>query len=194
MDDLPERGTNLNGNAGFAERFTLSYTLREAVGTADDSLARPSRVFLLSMISQKAKYALRALVALARAPQGDPVVISEIARAQRIPKKFLEQILLDLKRHGLLASRRGKGGGYVLLRPADDITYGEVLRIVDGPIAPLPCLSITAYRRCHDCADEALCETRHVFSHVAAATRKVLDNTTIADALASASRVTELAS
>lgn len=136
------------------------------------------------MISQKAKYALRALVALARAPQNEPLVISDIARAHRIPKKFLEQILLDLKRHGLLTSKRGKGGGYVLLRPAERITYGEVLRIVDGPIAPLPCLSITAYRKCADCIDETTCETRQVFAHVADATRKVLDTTTIADAVA----------
>lgn len=135
------------------------------------------------MISQKAKYALRALVALARAPQNEPLVISDIARAHRIPKKFLEQILLDLKRHGLLTSKRGKGGGYVLLRPANKITYGEVLRIVDGPIAPLPCLSITAYRKCADCVDETSCETRQVFAHVADATRKVLDTTTIADAV-----------
>lgn len=136
------------------------------------------------MISQKAKYALRALVALARAPENEPLVISEIASKHRIPKKFLEQILLDLKRHGLLTSKRGKGGGYVLLRAADKITYGEVLRIVDGPIAPLPCLSITAYRKCADCIDEASCETRRVFSRVADETRKVLDTTTIADAIA----------
>ena len=151
------------------------------------------KVSLRSMISQKAKYALRALVALARAPQTEPLVISDIARDHRIPKKFLEQILLDLKRHGLLASKRGKGGGYVLLRPADKITYGEVLRIIDGPIAPLPCLSITAYRKCADCVDETSCETRKVFAHVADATRKVLDSTTIADAVATP-RLEQLAS
>ena len=93
------------------------------------------------MISQKAKYALRALVALAKQPTGQPVFIGDIAEAQNIPKKFLEQILLDLKHHGLVASRRGKAGGYGLFRPADTISFGEVLRIIDGPIAPLPCLS-----------------------------------------------------
>jgi Rrf2 family protein len=144
----------------------------------------PAKVFFSPMISQKAKYALRALVALARAPKDEPLVISNIARVHRIPKKFLEQILLDLKRHGLLTSKRGKGGGYVLLRPADKITYGEVLRIIDGPIAPLPCLSLTAYRKCADCLDETSCETRQVFAHVADATRQVLDTTTIADAVA----------
>jgi len=135
------------------------------------------------MISQKAKYALRALVALAKQPAGKPTFISEIAETQNIPKKFLEQILLDLKHHGLVASRRGKAGGYGLLRPADTISFGEVLRIVDGPIAPLPCLSKIAYRRCEDCKEEASCEVRRVFAQVADATRGVLDRTTIADAL-----------
>lgn len=151
------------------------------------------RTPLRSMISQKAKYALRALVALARAPQGQPLVISEIARTQRIPKKFLEQILLDLKHQGLLDSRRGKGGGYVLLKPANRIAYGEVLRIIDGPVAPLPCLSITAYRKCTDCLDEGTCETRKVFAQVADQTRKVLDSTTIADAIAAPQTFEELA-
>ncbi len=135
------------------------------------------------MISQKAKYALRALAALARARDGEPMLISEIASRQNIPKKFLEQILLDLKHHGLVLSRRGKAGGYTLLKPADQITFGEVLRIIDGPIAPLPCLSQTAYRRCEDCDSEATCEIRHVFARVAEATRQVLFSSTIADTL-----------
>ncbi|GEO84224.1 MULTISPECIES: RrF2 family transcriptional regulator [Alphaproteobacteria] len=137
------------------------------------------------MISQKAKYALRALSVLARAEAGEPLQISDIADRQKIPKKFLEQILLDLKRNGMVTSRRGKQGGYLLLRPAGDITYGEVLRLIDGPIAPLPCLSITAYRRCEDCAGESDCEVRHVFARVADETRAVLFSTTIADALTS---------
>ena len=127
------------------------------------------------MISQKAKYALRALIALARQPPGAPVFIGDIAERQKIPKKFLEQILLDLKHNGLVASRRGKAGGYGLLRPADTISFGEVLRIMDGPIAPLPCLSKIAYRRCEDCKEEAACEVRRVFALVADATRGVLD-------------------
>jgi Rrf2 family protein len=135
------------------------------------------------MISQKAKYALRALVALAKQPSGKPVFISEIAETQNIPKKFLEQILLELKHNGLVESRRGKAGGYVLFRPADMISFAEVLRIVDGPIAPLPCLSKIAYRRCEDCNEEASCEIRRVFAQVAEASRAVLDRTTIADAV-----------
>jgi len=136
------------------------------------------------MISQKAKYALRALIALARSEDPNEVLlISEIAEQQRIPKKFLEQILLDLKHHGIVVSRRGKSGGYMLLKEPADITFGEVLRIIDGPIAPLPCLSRMAYRRCEDCRSEETCETRRVFARVADATREVLDGTTIADCI-----------
>src|SRR5690606_16364155 len=108
----------------------------------------------------------------------------EIAEEQAIPKKFLEQILLDLKRHGIVQSRRGKFGGYQLLKAPEDITFGHVLRIVDGPIALLPCLSKIAYRRCDDCITEDSCEIRRVFAEVADASRAVLDGTTLADALA----------
>ncbi|ATU91101.1 RrF2 family transcriptional regulator [Phyllobacterium zundukense] len=135
------------------------------------------------MISQKAKYALRALVVLARADAEKALFISDIAEEQNIPKKFLEQILLDLKHQGIVMSRRGKMGGYLLLKPAEDITFGEVLRLIDGPIAPLPCLSKIAYRRCEDCQSEETCEIRHVFNEVANVTRGVLDKTTIADCL-----------
>jgi Rrf2 family protein len=136
------------------------------------------------MISQKARYALRALVVLCRTQgSGTPQMIAEISRSQAIPRKFLEQILLELKRHGVVASRRGRQGGYILLRAPEKVTFGEILRLIDGPIAPLPCLSKVAYRRCSDCADEAACEIRHVFARVAEATREVLDRTTLADAV-----------
>ena len=109
------------------------------------------------MISQKAKYALRALLALAK--EGDLLMIGEIAARKNIPRKFLEQILLEMKRHGIVHSRRGKLGGYSLLMPPEKITYGQVLRIIDGPIAPLPCLSRIAYRRCPDCKTEETCNS-----------------------------------
>jgi Rrf2 family protein len=136
------------------------------------------------VISYKAKYAIKAVLALAAQPDGGSMVISEIAERESIPKKFLEQILLDLKHQGLVMSRRGKHGGYMLLKPADQTTFGEVLRVIDGPLAPLPCLSKMAYHKCEDCADEATCRVRRVFADVAEATRGVLDRTTIADALA----------
>ena len=132
------------------------------------------------MISQKARYALNALLALTRADGS--LMVGEIAASERIPRKFLEQILLELKRHGIVQSRRGRHGGYDLLKPADRITFGQVLRIVDGPIAPLPCLSRIAYRRCTDCPDEESCEIRRVFARVTDQMRAILDRTTIADA------------
>ena len=135
------------------------------------------------MISQKARYALKAVVALARTAPGSVTMIGEIAEAESIPKKFLEQILLDLKHHGVVTSRRGKAGGYFLLKPAEQITFGEVLRIIDGPVAPLACLSRMAYRRCEDCRSEENCEVRRVFAEVASATRDVLDRTSVADSL-----------
>ena len=139
------------------------------------------------MISQRAKYALRALIALAQTPSDSSISIADLASAQAIPKKFLEQILLDLKRHGIVHSKRGQQGGYQLLKEPSEITFGRILRIVDGPIALLPCLSKIAYRRCEDCADEKTCEIRKVFAEVADSSRRILDNTTVADAVSAPS-------
>jgi Rrf2 family protein len=135
------------------------------------------------VISNKAKYAFRALLAVAAAPEGEALTSAEIARRYGIPHKFLEQILLDLKKAGILDSRRGKSGGYVMLRPADTVSFGEVLRIFEGPLAPLPCLSRQSYRRC---VSEAACEIRREFGRAYDASRRVLDERTIADALANA--------
>ena len=135
------------------------------------------------MMSQKAKYALRALVSLARIERGQTMMIGDISKAQAIPKKFLEQILLELKRAGYVGSRRGRSGGYELIKGPEQIMFGEVLRLIDGPIAPLPCLSKIAYEKCADCKDEGACEIRHVFERVTLATRAVLDSTTLADSL-----------
>ncbi|MDZ4273949.1 MAG: Rrf2 family transcriptional regulator [Erythrobacter sp.] len=136
------------------------------------------------MISNKAKYAFRALLAIAAAPEGEAMTSAEIARRYTIPHKFLEQILLDLKKAGILESRRGKSGGYVMLRPADTISFGEVLRIFEGSLAPLPCLSRQSYRRCEDCVSEASCEIRREFGRAYDMSRRVLDGRTIGDALA----------
>src|SRR5688500_15046539 len=114
------------------------------------------------MISQKAKYAFKALVVLARAGIGTSLQTEEIARKAAVPRKFLEQILLQLKSHGLIASRRGRAGGYALVKQPETITVSQVLRIVDGPIAPLGCISRTAYRRCPDCSDEGQCGVRRM--------------------------------
>lgn len=135
------------------------------------------------MISQKSKYALKALLELAQAPDEDALLITEIAERQHIPKKFLEQILLDLKHQGLVHSRRGRHGGYGLLKDPSQITFGQIMRIIDGPLAPLPCLSRMAYRRCEDCQNEESCEIRRVFARAYDATAQILDRTTLADAM-----------
>lgn len=135
------------------------------------------------MITQKAKYALKALVALARAPAGKPSSIRDLATRNSIPHSFLEQILIELRRGGVVESRRGKDGGYLLAAEPSAIRLGQVLRLIDGPLAPLPCLSRTAYRRCADCADETSCTVRRVFEDLYETTVAIMDRTTLADAL-----------
>lgn len=133
------------------------------------------------MISQKAKYAFKALVYLAEQPAEAAPRIEAIAEGAGVPRKFLEHILLDLKKKGLVASRRGRAGGYSLIKRPSDITIGAILRAIDGPIAPLPCISVTAYRRCTDCADEKTCVVRRLFADTYAATLLLMDATTLAD-------------
>jgi Rrf2 family protein len=135
------------------------------------------------MLSQKAKYALKALLLLAREPRGLPIHIADIARRESIPQKFLELILLELRKHGLVQSKKGKGGGYFLLKDAREIQYGSVIRIIDGPLAPVPCASETAYMRCRECPDEEACGVRLVMRKVRNATAGILDNTSLADVL-----------
>jgi Rrf2 family protein len=100
-----------------------------------------------------------------------------------VPRKFLEHILLDLKHKGIVASRRGRTGGYMLIKRPEDLTIGTILRAVDGPIAPLPCISRTAYRRCNDCKDEKSCAVRRLFADTYTAQLLLLDGTTLADAI-----------
>ncbi|GMV79166.1 MAG: putative HTH-type transcriptional regulator [Planctomycetota bacterium] len=135
------------------------------------------------MVTKKAKYALKALLYLARRAGSEPVLIGDLAEAERIPKKFLEAILLDLKNHGILHSKKGKGGGYGLNKNSDLITVGEVMRIMDGTMAPVSCVSQSAYQRCEECLDEASCAIRMVMKEVRDATTKIVDGTTIKDML-----------
>ncbi len=135
------------------------------------------------MLSQKCKYALQALLILAREPSQELLLVSDIAERERLPKKFLEAILLELNRNGLVRSRRGRGGGYALAKPADLITFGQVVRIIDGPLAPLSCVSVNYYRRCEDCRDEMTCEIRKVMRRVRDAIAAELDGTSLQDAL-----------
>lgn len=133
------------------------------------------------MISKKAKYGLQAVISLAKRKADEPVLIAELAQQERIPKKFLELILLDLKNHGILQSKKGKGGGYFLGRQAERITLGEVIRVLEGPLAPVSCVSETAYKRCDDCVDENCCGIRLVMKDVRDAISNILDKTTFAD-------------
>lgn len=135
------------------------------------------------MLSQKAKYALQAVLVMAARADDIPVHIADIAASEGIPRKFLEAILLELRKHGVLTSRRGPGGGYRLARPADQIHFGEIIRVIDGPLAPLSCASVTAFRLCADCADPHRCSIRWLMQRVRDATAGVLDSCTLADAV-----------
>jgi Rrf2 family protein len=132
------------------------------------------------VLTRKSKYGLRAVLMLADEAGRGPVLVSELAERQGIPKKFLEAILLDLKRSGLLLSKKGKGGGYLLSRPPNAITVGQVIRVLEGPLALVPCASQTQYRRCEECLDEATCGVRVAMLEVREATSRILDRTTLA--------------
>jgi len=132
------------------------------------------------MLSKKTKYAIKALLALAEHQPGDPVRIADLAREEQIPAKFLETILLGLKNQGVLLSRKGKGGGYCLARDPSTIYLGQIVRMFDGPLAPVPCASQTAYAPCADCRDEVSCGVHLAMKEVRDATAKVLDGTSLA--------------
>ena len=134
------------------------------------------------MLSQKARYAFKTLVALSHCQPHETKQAKDIAKAEQIPLRFLEQILLELRRAGFIGSRRGRDGGHFLVKRPADISLGEVLRLIDGPVAPLSCLSKTAYRRCRDCRDESTCAVRHIFMRTYEATLAVLEKTSIASA------------
>jgi Rrf2 family protein len=132
------------------------------------------------MLSKKAKYAIKALIALAEREDDEPMRIADLALAEQIPPKFLEFILLGLRNNGILQSRKGKGGGYRLARDPADIYLGQIVRMFDGPLAPVPCASQTAYVPCADCRSEAVCGVHLAMKEVRDATARVLDGTTLA--------------
>jgi Rrf2 family protein len=137
-----------------------------------------------TMLSQKARYALRAMLHLAAQEQGTSHQIADVAEGANIPRKFLEQILLELKRRGLVHSHRGRHGGYSLGRTPSEISFAEIIRIIDGPLALSPCASRTAYRKCEDCDDETTCAIRKSLVDVRNATARILEHHSLADALA----------
>lgn len=131
------------------------------------------------MLTAKGKYGLKALVHLAQFPPGQLALVADVAQANNIPKKFLDAILGELRNAGIVQSRKGKGGGYRLARPAEEINVGSIVRVLDGPLAPIPCASHTRYEACDDC-DVATCQVRHMMLNVRNAIAEVLDRTTLA--------------
>ena len=126
------------------------------------------------MLSMKAKYALRALMVMAQ-NEKKMLAAKTIAKEADIPQKFLENILQELRQNGIVDSKRGIFGGYFLVRPASEISIGDLIRILDGPLAPIRCASVNAYQKCDDCADEETCEIRHTMMEVRNAIANVLD-------------------
>jgi len=133
------------------------------------------------MLSKKTKYAIKALIVLGRNYGKEPMQILRIAEEERIPKKFLEQILLEMRNAGILYSKKGAGGGYSLNKAPEDIRLSQVMRLIDGPIALLPCVSLNFYRRCEECKSEEVCGIRDAFVDVRNAMLQILNDTSVAD-------------
>jgi Rrf2 family protein len=133
------------------------------------------------MLTNKGKYGLKAMVHLAGLEPGMLAQVQDMADSNAIPKKFLDQILSELRNAGLVFSKKGKGGGYALARPAHEINVGQIVRVLDGPLAPIQCASVTAYRPCDDCGDERACTVRLIMVKARNAIAAVLDSHTLAD-------------
>lgn len=133
------------------------------------------------MLTKKTKYGLKAMSYLAKLDEEAPILISDISKAEKIPLKFLEGILLELKKSGFLDSKKGKGGGYYLNVEADKINIASIIRVLEGPIALLPCVSLNYYKKCEDCVDEESCSLNRIMVQVRDQTLKVLENQTLKD-------------
>lgn len=133
------------------------------------------------MLSKKTKYGLKALTYIAQKKCNGPVSISEIAKSENISQKYLESILLSLKKAGILSSKKGKSGGYYLLKTPQEIAMSKIIRTLEGPIAMLPCVSLNFYEKCDDCPDEKTCSAHKLMIQVRDSTLKILENTTLAD-------------
>ncbi|OAB76028.1 RrF2 family transcriptional regulator [Cochleicola gelatinilyticus] len=133
------------------------------------------------MLSRKTKYGIKALTYLAKQDTNEPVQISVISESENISQKFLESILLTLRKTGILGSKKGKGGGYYLLKQADQITIASVFRILEGPIAMVPCVSLNFYEKCDDCPEESACSVHNLMIRVRDNNLKIFENTSVAD-------------
>lgn len=133
------------------------------------------------MLSKKTKYGIKALTYLAKQDRDIPVKIATISENENISLKFLESILLSLRKHGFLGSKKGKGGGYYLLKDPKDIPMAAIMRVLEGPIAMVPCVSLNFYEKCHDCPDEHACSVHTLMLKVRDKTLEIFKNTTLAD-------------
>ncbi len=133
------------------------------------------------MLSKKTKYGLKALAFIAKQDKGVMVQIATISESENISHKFLESILLTLKKAGFLGAKKGKGGGYYLLKEASEIKMTDIIRTLEGPIAMLPCVSLNFYEKCDDCPDEDTCSVHKLMIQVRDSTLKILRNNTLAD-------------
>lgn len=133
------------------------------------------------MLSKKTKYGLKALIFIAKQSETAPVLISDISEKEKIPKKFLEAILLDLKKFGILGSKKGKGGGYYLMKDPKTVTAATLIRVLDGPIAMLPCVSLNYYEKCDDCPHEEVCSLNKFLAEVRDNTLSLLQQKTLYD-------------
>jgi Rrf2 family protein len=136
---------------------------------------------LAAMITKRAKYAIKAMIYLSKKRRGEYALISEISEHERIPKKFLEAILLDLRKAGYLASKKGKGGGYFLAQPADETNMADVIRLFEGAIALVPCVAFKNYERCDECEEEETCPIREVFRVIREQTVTILKQNNFAE-------------
>jgi Rrf2 family protein len=134
------------------------------------------------MLAQKTRYALRALLYLTENHGGSAVQLARIAETQQVPPKYLELIMLDLKKAGMVRSIRGPKGGYALAREPEEISFGEVVRVMEGPIALVPCASVNFYAKCGDCHDEATCAIRKAFSTIRDQSAAILEGISLAEA------------
>ncbi|MCB7482531.1 RrF2 family transcriptional regulator [Christiangramia sediminis] len=133
------------------------------------------------MLSKKTKYGIKALAYIARKKDRKPVQASEISESENISQKFLESILLELRKSGFLGSKKGKGGGYYLIKEPDEIKMTAVIRVLEGPIAMVPCVSLNYYEKCEDCPDEHTCSVHKLMIQVRDASLNVLGENTLED-------------
>ena len=134
------------------------------------------------MLAQTTRYALRSLLYLAEEGAGAPVQLARIAATQQVPPKYLELIMLDLKKAGLVRSTRGPRGGYVLARDPQSISFGEIVRVMEGPIALVPCASVNFYAKCGDCHDEETCAIRRAFALLREQSATLLEGISLSEA------------